>query len=324
MTDNHSITYTSQRFQYKTVYHPVSGRKMLNAVLEFIADEHRPVKQRLAQREKHLLSTVEVSFQGEVVQVRHSGLLDRPQLGSGRAPIVTFTAKARKRMMDTVSRIDWVNRRSTFVTLTYHSNMCDARRAKRDLRAFLKRIYRRYGNIPVLWKMEPQKRGAWHFHLICFDLPYISTADILQHWREVTGEATITQVKIEPIASARKARSYVCKYLGKPLIDHLLTYFALMLSKCPAWMTLVASLDYLPNLAAIAFPGRFWGIENRANMRWAVLKTVSITINKAYFDFKRSARCHWQGVNGNKNAGFTIYVRNPERWFDYLFELIGA
>jgi len=323
MPDNHSITYNSKRFQYKTVLHPKTRLRLPSAVLEYIADEHAPLKNRLNAGEKYLLNVAEVTVQGEVLQVKRHGLLDRQQLGSGRRAITYFSAKSRKNMMDTVSRIDWTNQRAQFITLTYHSNMMNARKAKRDLRAFSKRLYRRYGNIPMLWKLEPQKRGAWHFHVLAFNLPYISKGEVLKHWRAVTHEVTITQVDIEPIISAKKARSYICKYMSKQINNCSLVCYVMAKFNVPQWYVLQYALDYLPNLAVFVNPGRFWGIENRNNVNWAVLVVVSIMADNVFYHFKRAARRCWRGINTNRNAGFTLYVNNVERWHEYLFYLLG-
>lgn len=323
MSDNQSIEQSYKKRNLPAyLYHPITGRRVPQQYLRYLKDEHEPTHNRLVKRVKALTETINVSFQGEVIHTRHNGVPDRPQMGSGRQSISEFSSKARKNMLDTVSRMDWTIP-ATFITLTYHENMMDANRAKRDLRAVLKRWYRRYGNIPCLWKLEPQKRGAWHFHLICFNMPYLPLKEVLDDWREVTGDNSITQVKIEPIQSARKARSYCAKYLAKPISDGFLNWFALILLKCPSWLVFRLSLDYLPNLAVNSSPGRFWGIENRKNVIWATLTEFSITRNEAYYNFKRAARRKWAGVNSGEHSGFTLYSQDINRWIDYLFYLMG-
>jgi len=324
LSDNQSIAdHYKKRHLPAYIYHPVSNRIVNTMELRFVHDEHKPVRERHTQRERATLQTVHMEFQGEVFKVKCHQLLDRPQLGSGRKAIQTFTPKARKNMLETVSRINWTGKTAQFITLTYHSNMRDAQTAKKHLRAFLKRLYRRWGNVPALWKLEPQRRGAWHFHLLIWDLPYISTETILEHWREVTGEDTITQVKIEPIQHAKKARGYVSKYIGKIITEQFLRTVVLHALGCPSWVIFFAVLDCVPNQATSVFPGRFWGIENRFNMQWATLTYVSINLGKAFWDIKRAARHHWRGINTNQYQGFTLFVRNPGKWFDYLFYLMG-
>jgi hypothetical protein len=90
--------------------------------------------------------------------------------------IQSFTSRSRNRLM---GKARAVRREGLtmpyFITLTYHQNFTDCRAAKRHLDNFLKRWRRRCGsdqdgvsNLRYLWKMEPQKRGAIHFHLCVF------------------------------------------------------------------------------------------------------------------------------------------------------------
>jgi hypothetical protein len=323
MSDDHIIAqrYKKRNFP-RRVYHPVTGRAVNAQYLRFIIDESEPAKKHLRQREQYLTQIVTIEAQGEILQARCHALPDRPQMGSGRKAITAFSAKARKNMLDTVSRLDWTIP-ATFITLTYHRNMLNASRAKRDLRALLKRWYRRFGNIPVLWKMEPQKRGAWHFHLIVWNMPFLEKKELLEDWREIAEDATITEVKIEPIRTAKKARSYVAKYCAKKVaINYVVTLLAL-LWKLKTTIVVALCLDHLPNLAVIQKPGRFWGIENRKNLVWAILKTFSIILDQDFHNFKRAARRKWSGINRNKHAGFTLYVQHPDQWIDYMFYLIG-
>ena len=53
-----------------------------------------------------------------------------------------------------------------FITLTYQQQDQAADASKRDLEKFLKRFERKYGPTWLLWKLEPQKRGTPHYHLL--------------------------------------------------------------------------------------------------------------------------------------------------------------
>lgn len=323
MTDDKIISQRYKNRNYPRVtYHPLTGRRVNPQYMRFLADEEQPALQNLKTGIRDLTETVTIEFQGEVIKARCYNVPDRKQMGEGRSAIKEFSAKSRKNMLDTVSRLDWTIP-AQFITLTYHENLRNAKKAKRDLRAFLKRIYRRYGNVASIWKMEPQSRGAWHFHLIVFQLPYISKNEVLEHWREVAGDISITQVKIEPIKSAKKARSYTAKYCAKPIKRDRVTSLLMLLWGFPAWAVVAVYLDHAPNLAGLHLPGRFWGIENRKNLIWAVLKTVSIILDGAYHNFKRAARRKWSGINTTERAGFTLYAENLDKWIDYLFYLAG-
>lgn len=84
--------------------------------------------------------------------------------------VQTFSKRSRQRML---SKARKMNRDGLplpyFVTLTYQHNMKDFKRAKKDLNAFFQRFRRVNSDFRYFWKMEPQKRGAIHFHLAWFE-----------------------------------------------------------------------------------------------------------------------------------------------------------
>jgi len=288
--------------------------KHLPEYKQMLADSQRPLRKRFHKRVKKSLQTVTITFQGELIKAHCRSITDRDaRPGGDRSAIRTFSPAARKNMLETVSRIDWTQTRATFITLTYHQPVDNAATCKSHLRTFLKRLYRKYGEKVVLWRMDTQQRGCWHFHLIVFELPYAPRtkpdgSGLLDWWRDITGQSTITQFDIQLIRTARKARSYVAKYVGK--VGDLAVY-----------------LDYLANLPEALLPGRFWGIENRKNITWAELTTWVMRVASefaGYFDFKRAARQHWDGVNGSRYEGFTIFVRDIVAWERMLHLLIRA
>lgn len=54
---------------------------------------------------------------------------------------------------------------SLFLTLTYKENMQDLEQARKDLKKFMRSL-KRYHNIEYLAVLEPQGRGAWHYHIL--------------------------------------------------------------------------------------------------------------------------------------------------------------
>jgi hypothetical protein len=245
-------------------------------------------------------------FQGELVRarVRKPALTATPvRPGGDRQAITHFSRRSRKHLLDTFAIMQWYGHTATFITLTYHDDLPTAEQAKTHLRAFLKRVFRRFGEVPVVWRLEPQARGAWHFHLIAVDLPYYHWKECLKDWREVTGDPTITNIKLEFCYTSKQVRCYVAKYVAKVAPQ--------------------SNLDTAANLAADHFPGRFWGIENRKNITWAqIIEVISSTMDGLH-DFKRAARRYWRGINRKGDAGFSLYVQNAERWFEYLLFCLG-
>lgn len=53
-----------------------------------------------------------------------------------------------------------------WVTLTYAENVRDTEKVYKDFKVFLKKVRRRYENLEYINVLEPQKRGAWHMHVM--------------------------------------------------------------------------------------------------------------------------------------------------------------
>ena len=165
---------------------------------------------------------------------------DRPKRGE----ITCFSPSSRRRMMESVNTADMQaalaspSRRSLFVTLTVHEDegVAHARLALKRLRD---RLRHRFPSVFGWWKLEPQKRGAPHYHLWLivdmreggipvtpkspdemgecpFDLWRIHLEQwFLRSWRGCTEQHTITQVRVEDPKSANGMKRYLSKYLGK-------------------------------------------------------------------------------------------------------------
>jgi len=100
--------------------------------------------------------------------------------------IHTFTKRSRQRMMNRARCLDknkiklnhpGENKRVAvkqslpdpyFVTLTYRKNFKDCEESKKHLNAFFQHFRRQDQKFGYVWKMEPQKRGAIHYHLCLF------------------------------------------------------------------------------------------------------------------------------------------------------------
>lgn len=146
---------------------------------------------------------------------------------------------------------------AVFVTLTYPGEFSpDWRRWKRDLDAFLRRLERKRPESGVIWKLEPQTRGAPHFHLLVFGASYsLLRWWAARAWFEVVGSGDERHLRagtrVERLRSARGARAYAAKYLGK----------------LP---------DALPSGVDWEAVGRWWGVRHPENIPWAECITVAL------------------------------------------------
>ncbi len=107
-----------------------------------------------------------------------------------------------------------------FVTLTFKDNVKDVDLANYEFRQFIKRLnYKVYGekcsNLKYTAVVEFQERGAVHYHVIFYNLPY-TKADVIE---KVWGNGFI---KINKIDNIDNVGAYVCKYMVKDLDDERL------------------------------------------------------------------------------------------------------
>jgi len=104
-------------------------------------------------------------------------------------------------------------RRNTFLTLTFAKNIKDLKMANRDFSKFIMRLnfylgYRtKYLAVP-----EFQKRGAVHYHIVFFNLPFIEIKEMNKLW----GKGFF---KIEESKKINSLGAYVSKYLSKNTFD---------------------------------------------------------------------------------------------------------
>ncbi len=103
-----------------------------------------------------------------------------------------------------------------FATLTFAENITELKKANRYFENFIKRINYHVGHkLEYNGVPEFQKRGAVHYHVIFYNLPYIPAAKLAEIW----GQGFI---KINKIDDVDNVGAYVCKYLGKNVSDERL------------------------------------------------------------------------------------------------------
>lgn len=182
--------------------------------------------------------------------------------GGKRSKITGFSKNSRRRLLETISRVRRDADLPLFVTLTYPAQYPTVERAKRDLKIFIQRLERKFPGAGAIWKLEPQERGAPHYHLLVWG---VSELDLLgytvNNWYEIAGDGDINHKKfhmgelkgskpcVSQVRSWRGVWAYAAKYLGKTF-------------EVANWGNL--------------WTGRFWGVIQRNNIPMGTLITVNI------------------------------------------------
>jgi len=196
---------------------------------------------------------ISITLQGQVFQVKDLTRKPSPPTEPPKRGEVTgFSAASRRRLIDLLARMDDSYKRCTFVTLTFQSLPSPAE-AKQALKRFLMRVTRYFPEASGVWRMEFQERGAIHFHIIFFNLPYWPQFHLQDTWTICTDEVcSIVHIKL--IRSFKIYMGYISKYVAKlpvseanPSLDN-------------------ASYQHNPPHTSM---GRVWGYHNKSELPFA-------------------------------------------------------
>ena len=268
--------------------------------------QDNPIELKLKKR-----PTLKIEFQGKFVAcaIRYE---HDAQPKRGKRNIVTgFSARSRTRLFDLFHRLE-IKRKPIFVTLTYGDDYPNAKTAKQHLRVLFERIRRKMDclQISAVWRMEFQERGAPHFHIIFFDLPFICKLTWQYWWEEITGHPE-PFTRVERVRSHKQIMAYVSKYVAK--VE-------------PSSETGFISLSYLHAYRAKYDEniGRVWGCFQKVNLPFAQLFSYERDYDRAEFEiFKSLAVAQYPPIADYLSEGFRLYVKDAERWKDiarYLFD----
>lgn len=189
-------------------------------------------------------------------------------------------------MLKKLNKVDFKNGRNPlFVTLTYPGRYPTEReRYKRDIDVFIKRMKREFGDIAYMWRLEAQKRGAPHYHMIVYTpkpkkmeytklwISYAWYEIVQQGWEVKMEEHLRVGTNVKVIDSMRKATVYVSKYMSKEQEDKLKDqgrYWATSRN----WGDLIIENFELTGMQTIAFRrilSRYLKVQNVAMARRVV------------------------------------------------------
>lgn len=210
-----------------------------------------------------------------------------------RQEITHFSSGSRRRLLRTLAR----TRRDTlpiFVTLTYpgvySSSPADW---KRDLDVFGKRFCRRWPGAAFVWRLEFQKRGAPHYHLLVWGVDYKSLLEwVGLAWFEVVNSGDEKHLKagtrVELLRSWKGAFAYASKYLAKRDTE---------------------------NITGV---GRFWGVIARAMLPWAEEVNVELSERQAVTLLRWLRR--YAGLPGRDFPALSVFC-DASQWIRVINQL---
>lgn len=219
--------------------------------------------------------------------------------GGQRQAIKGFSNNSRRRLLRLIGSIRLDAPLPLFVTLTYPELFPTAHEAKRHLKMFHQRLNYYYPSIGLIWKQEPQQRGAPHFHSLLYGATAQDLYDFVPTaWSQIAGGGDEKHIAwhygllgrgnkhcVEPVRHWRGVWNYAAKYLGKTF-------------EVPGWENV----------------GRYWGTCKRENIPFGELKQQEVHYKKVV-DVQRLQR----RFSGLKKAtrSVTIFC-DANQWIEKL------
>ena len=105
-----------------------------------------------------------------------------------------------------------------FMTLTFKQNIKDHTTANKEFMKFIQRlnykVFKKTSGLKYTCVVERQKRGAIHYHVIFYNLPYIAFNELLRVWQHGNEQRGL---RINAIKEIDNVGSYVTKYVSKEI-----------------------------------------------------------------------------------------------------------
>lgn len=116
-----------------------------------------------------------------------TGELFNYDLSENRSENIMGLKKSFRKLRDLINNNFAGNENELHIILTYKENMMDQEKLYNDFRAFWQRFKRKFGlDFDYLAVIEPQERGAWHYHLLVRQINnisvFIDSAELANVW----------------------------------------------------------------------------------------------------------------------------------------------
>jgi len=248
----------------------------------------------------HKRPFIEWTAGASLLKVSGGGDFER-QGGGKKKPITGFSKGSRRRLMQTIARIKPDCELPCFVTLTYPDKFPEPRESKKHLKTFIKRLLRAHPLCGVIWKLEPQERGAPHYHMMVWGVENFTLYNfVVNAWHDIAGQGDENHLRfhlglldgskpcVEPVRSWRGVWSYASKYLGKTF-------------EIAGWDSLSV--------------GRYWAVVQKQNIPFGEQMVMRITVKDAHVWMRYQRR--FMGLKSRSYPSLTTFCKADD-WVNNL------
>jgi hypothetical protein len=229
-----------------------------------------------------------------------SGKNNYVPIGGTRGKIIGFSFASRRRLLQTISKVRLDAQLPIFVTLTYSESFPSPIESKKHLDIFRKRLLRKFCDAGYIWKLEPQQRGAPHYHLLVWGCDFAELKNFVpQAWYEIAGNNDIRHLHfhlglyknqhcVSQVRSRKGVLAYASKYLGKTFE--------------------VAGWDEI-------YTGQFWGVIRKQNIPFGQSMIMYITLRDANIWMRYQKR--FARLKSRSYKSLTTFC-NSEQWISNI------
>lgn len=151
---------------------------------------------------------------GEVVRNRKGKGTGSPDLDDREKAREKALQRARRELRRLINaNVGRHGYKDVFLTLTFAENVMDVEKANYEFKKFRQRLeYELKRKLKYVCVVEFQKRGAVHYHVLFFGLPYVPAEAVREVWRNGF-------IKLNVIDNVDNVGAYVSKYMSKSMVE---------------------------------------------------------------------------------------------------------
>jgi len=261
----------------------------------------KPVSEGAPLSKMHKRTRIEWASGGGLLKVYNGMAKDAPK-GGKRGKVKGFSFASRRRLMYTIAKVKLDAELPIFITLTYPMKFPSPMESKKHLDFFIRRLRRAFPQIGFIWKLEPQERGAPHYHIMAWGVAEMDLQNFIpQAWFEIAGGGDMLHIAfhegrlgnqhcVQQVRSRKGVMRYASKYLGKSF-------------DVSGWSEI--------------YPGRFWAVVKKENIPFGVECVFEISRSKANHIMRYQKR--FSKVKSRNYASLTTFCDSAQ-WIKNIFK----
>ncbi|HDD0306557.1 TPA: hypothetical protein O9439_002775 [Staphylococcus aureus] len=166
----------------------------------------------------------------ERVEIGSNGMTEKERIEKDMLNLKTSLNRSQKHLKRLINANigAWGTEKAKFITLTFKSNIKNHETANPEFMRFVKRLNYfvfkdKIARLKYTCCVERQTRGALHYHVVFYNLPYVKHQDLLKVWQKGKYGGSLC---VNAIDDVDNVGVYVAKYITKEIEDMKMQFIA--------------------------------------------------------------------------------------------------